>query len=377
MVKNFNGIMHKSTSHHSNLSTRCNFQIFQNHNLRFLTAVILIPLFVFSWATLIPLALSQGTTIFHIEQRSILNFKSGFEGQSIFGSLKFMGGLELTSSNQRFGGISGLLSLEGGHRYLAVSDTGDWFTWKYNTQGGQSVGIVSNASFSPILDEKGRSPKEKYEADAEALTIFPDGNQTSFLISFEGTNRIAAWPAPYSRAMIGNAKILDFDKIGQLLQVNKGIECLAVAPPTSHLSGAIIALAERGIDDNSDMQGWILGKSTNDSLKIKRRDNFDLTDAAFLANGDLLILERKFSIFGGFGMRIRRITGSTIKPGKILDGTVLIEANYEHEIDNMEALAIHQDPHGETILTIMSDNNHSFFQRTLFLTFRLQENDQN
>jgi hypothetical protein len=51
----------------------------------------------------------------------------------------------------------------------------------------------------------------------------------------------------------------------------------------------------------------------------------------------------------------------------------VIEASNAHEIDNMEALAAHRNAAGETILTILSDDNFSKLQRTLLLRFALIE----
>ena len=43
-----------------------------------------------------------------------------------------------------------------------------------------------------------------------------------------------------------------------------------------------------------------------------------------------------------------------------------------HEIDNMEALGVHTDAKGQTVLTLMSDDNfNGFLQRTLLLQFTL------
>jgi hypothetical protein len=70
-------------------------------------------------------------------------------------------------------------------------------------------------------------------------------------------------------------------------------------------------------------------------------------------------------------MRIRRIAGSELKPGAVVAGTVLIEADLSDQIDNMEGLAIKPGPDGETLLLIVSDDNNSVIQRTLLLQFAL------
>lgn len=48
---------------------------------------------------------------------------------------------------------------------------------------------------------------------------------------------------------------------------------------------------------------------------------------------------------------------------------MLIEAGPSYEIDNMEALAITRNEKGETIFTLLSDNNFNGFQRTILLRF--------
>jgi hypothetical protein len=62
-----------------------------------------------------------------------------------------------------------------------------------------------------------------------------------------------------------------------------------------------------------------------------------------------------------------------IKPGALLDGTTLVEADKNFQIDNMEAIGLHQASSGETILTLMSDDNFSSAQRTIMLQFALME----
>ena len=52
---------------------------------------------------------------------------------------------------------------------------------------------------------------------------------------------------------------------------------------------------------------------------------------------------------------------------------ILIHADARFEIDNMEALSVHQSRTGETILTLMSDDNFSAVQRTLLLQFVLKD----
>jgi hypothetical protein len=60
-----------------------------------------------------------------------------------------------------------------------------------------------------------------------------------------------------------------------------------------------------------------------------------------------------------------------IRPGTLVDGAVVFEANMWQDIDNMEGLSVHTGPDGESILTLVSDDNFSVLQRTLLLQFAL------
>ena len=53
---------------------------------------------------------------------------------------------------------------------------------------------------------------------------------------------------------------------------------------------------------------------------------------------------------------------------------LILEADRNYNIDNMEGLAVHTGPGGETRITIVSDNNFIDWQRTLLLEFALPVN---
>ena len=83
----------------------------------------------------------------------------------------------------------------------------------------------------------------------------------------------------------------------------------------------------------------------------------------------MLLLERWFSAWRGVAFRIRRIDLATIRAGATLDGPIILSADMTSQIDNMEGIAVHRNGEGETIVTLVSDNNFSFLQRTLMLQF--------
>lgn len=117
------------------------------------------------------------------------------------------------------------------------------------------------------------------------------------------------------------------------------------------------------------MRAFLLGKDRVTRFSIKRTDDFDVSDCAILPPGDLLLLERRYSLMLDLAMRIRRIPLAGIKEDALLDGRSMIGADLAYQIDNMEGIAVHRTAGGETIVTIVSDDNFSVIQRNLLLQF--------
>lgn len=138
------------------------------------------------------------------------------------------------------------------------------------------------------------------------------------------------------------------------------------------MRGAILAFAEELKDRDGHLIGWLLGKGAPKQLSVTDIDGFAITAAAALEDGSVLILERRFRMTEGVKMRLRHLQGDDLQPGKAIAGEVLIASDMGYEIDNMEAIGVHTAPGGETVVTIMSDDNYNkFLQRNLLLQFTL------
>lgn len=137
------------------------------------------------------------------------------------------------------------------------------------------------------------------------------------------------------------------------------------------MGGTLIAISERGLDNAGNLRAFLIGGPAPGTFAIKRIEQFDISDAALLPSGDLLILERSLSWPEGLLVQIRRIQIGDVKPGAVVDGPAIFKADLRFEIDNMEGLAVHQSPAGETVLTLISDDNFSALQRTELLQFTL------
>ena len=73
----------------------------------------------------------------------------------------------------------------------------------------------------------------------------------------------------------------------------------------------------------------------------------------------------------GVGIRIRRLPLAKFKAGTLVDGRSMIEADLAYQIDNMEGIAVHRNSGGETIVTMVSDDNFSIIERNLLLQFAI------
>jgi hypothetical protein len=160
-------------------------------------------------------------------------------------------------------------------------------------------------------------------------------------------------------------------KAASRLPNNKGLEALVFVPKGQPLAGTLVAMSERGLDAEGNPVAFLVGGPTPGQFSVRRTDDFDISDAVLLSSGDLLVLERKFSWLSGIGIRIRRIPLSSVAPNALIDGPSIFEANLANEVDNMEGIDAHVTEQGETVLTMVSDDNFAIIQRTLLLQFTL------
>lgn len=300
------------------------------------------------------------------------DFEPQSPGKRGFGPLVFKTGAYLQSSDPNFGGFSGMQFLDQGERLLAVSDAGFWLdvTLERDTVGALTG--LSAARMAPIYSGLGpRLRTPKYYVDAESLVR--DGDD--LYVSFEEINVVSRYRLDLSTLVMEPDMLALPDSVDQVGD-NKGLEALALVPPGQPLAGHLLAIAERGRSRKEPTNGWILApkKGASDksgSFRIKQSDGFDVTEAAILGNGDLLLLERRFTVATGVAMRLRRIKAGEIKDGALLDGPVLFEAGLSHRIDNMEAMALYRNDQGEMVLALLADDNYSLLQRTVYLEFVL------
>jgi hypothetical protein len=281
-----------------------------------------------------------------------------------FGSLEYRSGLVLTSSYRGFGGLSGLRLDTKGEHFIALSDKGGWFTGRIIYSGREMTGLA-DVEAAPILGPDGRPITARGWYDTESIAL--DGQLV--YVGLERVNQVLRFD--FSKGFTrSRGEVVPLPPAARKLPNNKGLEALVMVPKGEALAGTLIAISERGLDQNGNLIAFLVGGPSPGQFSVHRTENYDVSDAVLLS-GDLLILERKFSWLAGVGIRIRRIPLKAVAPGALVDGPSIFEADLGHEIDNMEGIDAHVTGEGDTVLTMVSDDNFSLLQRTLLLQFTL------
>ncbi|MBB5053206.1 hypothetical protein HNQ36_003197 [Afipia massiliensis] len=305
------------------------------------------------------------TAAVEVKARPIESFDPRDPTHIRYGALEFRSGLILTSSFRGFGGLSGLRLDKKGEQFIAISDKGSWFTGRIAYRGKRMAGLADVKS-APMLDSDGKKVTARSWFDSESLAL--DGS-TAY-VGFERVNQIVRFD--FSKGGIrSRGEVVPLPPGMSELPFNKGLEALVFVPKGQPLAGSLIAISERGLDPSGNILSFLIGGPSPGPFTVRRTDNFDISDAVLLPSGDLLLLERKFSLLEGVGIRIRRIPVKSVVPDAVIDGPTIFEVDLGYEVDNMEGIDAHVTDKGETVLTMVSDDNFSMIQRTLLLQFTL------
>ncbi len=327
-----------------------------------------------------PNASGEAVEAIQVDAKRIKYFAKSDPERQTFGKLDFRGGLVLTSPSTKFGGWSGLEIDADGRKFLAVSDAGVWMTGQFTYDGTAPSGI-RDARIGPITGIGGVPLLKDRDRDAESVTLIEGTlSKGTVLVSFEQNHRIGTYPIG-EKGLGAASGYLKLPPDVRRQQKNKSLESVCTLRGGPH-KGAIITLSERFPDKSGQQHtGWMspggqppttTGWTT---LSIRNIGEYDLTDCKSLVDGSLLVLERRFrwrTWYEGVKTRLRRFSAAEVRGGVMMEGEVLLDAGMDYDIDNMEGLSVHRSPKGETVLTLISDDNFSsFVQRTILLQFVL------
>ena len=282
-------------------------------------------------------------------------------GHKFFGDLTFLSGFELTSGDSRFGGLSGLELSTDGNLLYAISDHGYWLTARlHHNPQGRLTGL-GQWKIAPLFTPDG-SIVSNYLRDAEALVRNRDG---SFIVAFERAHRLWRYPRSIDPFTLLPEPLPTPAEL-QNAPANGGLEAVTILPDRG-----LLVLTEKYENPDGSLKGWLIHKDKFFSLSYLQSDGFRPTDLATLANGDVLLLERRYILTSGVTIRIRLLSRGNLKAGARLEGKEIALLGLPLEVDNFEGLAVREDPKGGTFLYMISDDNYSILQRTLLLQFHM------
>ena len=305
-----------------------------------------------------------------VSVRRLSGFQRTNSEKRTFGKLTWRGGLVLSSPARNFGGWSGLAVDADGQRFVSVSDAGVWIagTLTYDEKG--LLKGVDGVRLGPILARNGAAVRGR-DRDAEGITLL-DGTlaQGTVLVAFEQNHRIGVYDVG-SAGLGALRSYLPMPPEARQMPRNGALEAVAVVK-AGRYRGTVVAMAERFKDKAGNNTGWMWIGGKPQQFGLTRPGDWDVTDMAGLPDGGFVVLERRFGWLEGIRMRLRRVKASEVRPGAIWEAEELLTADLTDEIDNMEGIAVHRDKRGETVLTLISDDNYNtLLQRTVMLQFTL------
>jgi hypothetical protein len=221
---------------------------------------------------------------------------------------------------------------------------------------------IANADLGPLGEVRERTIDDPRGRDSEAITRQPDGR---FLVSFEGRHRILRYPAEGSPAVARAAGLVGTPLLLRAVRENGGIEAL-----TALADGRLLMLVESLTEPDARV-GFLGVDGRWERIRYPKHPDFKPVEVVELPDGDLLVLERRFDLLGGFQVRLRRVEGETVAPGAMLEGPIIAHFKPPLVVDNYEAMAVRVMPRGDWRLYILSDDNFNPMQRTLLLSFEV------
>lgn len=288
-------------------------------------------------------------------------------GAETVGRLRFRGGLELSSEQGVFGGLSGMEVMEN-ERVIAISDNGDWFEARLElNEAGDLIG-ARNWRTAMMRNEQGAPFPNKSAGDSEDLAQLTDGR---FAVSFEQSQTIRIYDlnrdGPFGPALPGPVLAET-----RSLPDNAGLEAL-----TSSGDGLLIVGAEGGERATTPIWRTMLDarEPVAPSARYPLAEGFSLTSLDRLPDGGYVALERFFAPVIGPRARITRFDVDA--NGAIANVEELARIAAPMPVDNFEAISAIRTADGATRLYVVSDDNFSRRQRTLLLAFDIIEAETN
>jgi len=273
------------------------------------------------------------------------------------GALHFLGAWQLKGPSRSFGGLSAIHMMPDG-QLLAIHDGAISFT--FPQPGAGDIGTVKKL---PVLKQTGE--KRRYTMDSEALVVDPDSGE--IWVGFELLHRVCRYSPGFEKALSCH----DWPQMKDW-PATESIESMARLP-----DGRFLVISEGAPAEREGREAFLFARDPTDPgqpapirMSYVPPAGYNPTDAVWIGDNQLLVLNRRATLYDGFTAIITVVDLSHMKPGALLMGREVARLAPPVLADNFEGLAL-DEKDGQRILWVISDDNHLFFQRTLLLKFAL------
>ncbi len=253
-----------------------------------------------------------------------------------------------------FGGYSALKLSPDGNELLAVSDRGHFIQARIERDQDVVIGIA-DPIVHRIVNRTGKFERKTKFRDSEGLAIKPNGQ---LVVSFEGDHRVKAFRVPGAKP-----QLMPWSSGLDTMASNGGFEAIAYDP-----QGRLYAFPEQPIGPTQRLHVFRMEDDVwKQPIVLLRDKEFQPVGADFGPDGRLYLLERGFN---GVGFR-NRVRSFAITTTGFSDEKLLFRKGIGGH-DNLEGLSVWQDAQGRIRLTMISDDNFRFLQRTEIVEYVIQ-----
>lgn len=268
----------------------------------------------------------------------------------------FIAAYQWQGDDPDFGGLSAIEINPDGMGFVAINDKGHVITARIQRDEAGQIVQIDQRSLDHLRNKDG-NPLDRYGSDAEGLAIAADG--TSY-VSFERLARVTRFDG-WGRASLPLPRPPEFTA----LQKNAALEALAI-----DVDGTLYTLPERPTVRASVFPIHRFQNGVWDQPFVLPREGYFLAVGADIGpDGRFYLLERQFFGLSGFASRVRRFTLSAVSLTN--QETLLQTKPGQH--DNLEGLSVWRDKTGALRLTMISDDNFLFLQRTEIVEYRVPD----
>lgn len=316
--------------------------------VKWLLSILLVLVLVPGWTGIDRLPLLAPDVIVHASA-----YVPGYGWPRRIGGLTPIGAISLRASDPAFGGFSAL-SIRNSRATL-LSDGGNYVHLAIRGGGLETLGAGS-------LPQGPGTGWAKESRDTESLAVDPRSGRA--WIGYERANAIWRYSADLRRAEAHATPAAM-----RAWPMNGGAESLVRLR-----DGRFVAIGEQARAGQARQAVIFSGDPTDATTRISRfryrpPRGFSPSDAAALPNGDLLVLNRRFSKLRFYATLVR-IPASSVRAGATVSGTVVAQWGPPLISENCEGLAITRE-RGATMVWVVTDNDLAWYRPTLLVKFRL------